>query len=255
MLVAALLIGGCGAQPPAPEPAATVSLQTAAPSAGASAGPERPDTSASSATRDLAEAATGDEQPLAARAAGGEVAVYDGPDGEVTRTFENPTPVGVPLTFLVVSATDRWLEVQLPVRPNGSTGWVRAAAVTLYELPYSLRVSTAANTLELYRGAELVDTFAVATGTGDTPTPVGTFYLTELLEPTNAGYGPYAYGISAYSEVLNEFGGGPGQIGLHGTDEEDSIGRAASHGCIRMSNDDITALTTLLPLGTPIHIT
>jgi lipoprotein-anchoring transpeptidase ErfK/SrfK len=75
-----------------------------------------------------------------------------------------------------------------------------------------------------------------------------------LLQPTNTGYGPYAFGLSGFSEVLSNFGGGPGQIGLHGTDDTASIGRAASHGCIRMSNADITALATLLPLGTPIVI-
>jgi lipoprotein-anchoring transpeptidase ErfK/SrfK len=54
--------------------------------------------------------------------------------------------------------------------------------------------------------------------------------------------------------VLSSFGGGPGQIGLHGTDDAASIGQSASHGCIRLSNDEITELATLLPLGTPITI-
>jgi len=94
----------------------------------------------------------------------------------------------------------------------------------------------------------------VATGTGGTPTPHGHFYLTELLAPTNAGYGPYAFGLSAFSDVLSSFGGGPGQIGLHGTDDAASIGKAASHGCIRLANPDITELAQLLPLGTPITI-
>jgi lipoprotein-anchoring transpeptidase ErfK/SrfK len=94
----------------------------------------------------------------------------------------------------------------------------------------------------------------VATGTGNTPTPHGRFYLTELIKPTNAGYGPYAYGLSAYSDALNSFGGGPGQIGLHGTPEKSSIGHAASHGCIRVTNPTITKLAAILPLGTPVQI-
>ncbi len=104
-------------------------------------------------------------------------------------------------------------------------------------------------------GEELVDTFEAASGTGDTPTPLGTFYLVELLRPTNGGYGPYAYGLSGFSEVLDDFGGGPGQIWLHGTDDPDSIGRAVSHGCIRLSDEDITLLAETLPLGTPVVIT
>ena len=54
----------------------------------------------------------------------------------------------------------------------------------------------------------LEKTHSVATGTGGTPSVRGSFYLTDLLAPTNAGYGPYAFGLSAYSEVLTSFGGG-----------------------------------------------
>jgi len=182
------------------------------------------------------------------------ITVHDEPGGAEVSTLENPQPSGAPLTFLVITAQDGWLDVHLPERPNGSTGWIDASMVSLHGLEYELRVSTESNTLALHRNGELVETYTVATGTGDTPTPHGDFYLTELIAPTNPGYGPYAFGISAFSDVLTSFGGGPGQIGLHGTDDADSIGRAASHGCIRLSNEDITALAQLLPLGTPITI-
>ncbi|MGB3762446.1 MAG: L,D-transpeptidase [Ornithinimicrobium sp.] len=175
--------------------------------------------------------------------------------GTVTKTLENPTATGVPLTFMVVSTTKDWVEVQLPVRPNGSTAWVAAGEVELTQVSYSLVVSTVDNTLKLYRADELMETFPVATGTGGTPTPTGTFYLTELITPTNKGYGPFAYGLSAFSEELTTFGGGPGQIGLHGTDETNSLGESVSHGCIRLSNPAITKLSALLPLGTAIEIT
>ncbi len=198
------------------------------------------------------------EQPTGSLVATGNeatVAVHTKPEGKVVESFENPTATGVPLTFMVVSTKKDWVEVQLPVRPNGRTAWVSADEVSLTEVSYSLKVSTENKTLELYRAGDLVESFSVATGTGGTPTPTGTFYLTELITPTNEGYGPFAYGISAFSEELTSFGGGPGQIGLHGTEDDDSLGRAVSHGCIRMSNPAITKLSALLPLGTPIEIT
>lgn len=108
--------------------------------------------------------------------------------------------------------------------------------------------------LTLLESGVVVKSYTAATGTGGTPTPHGNFYITELLQPTNSGYGPYAFGLSAFSNVLSSFGGGPGQIGLHGTDDAASIGHSASHGCIRLANPDITELATLLPLGTPITI-
>jgi lipoprotein-anchoring transpeptidase ErfK/SrfK len=241
---AALLMLGCSA--PTTDPSATTAGERAT---------TAPSTSAVDVGDPGDSAGVVPSSSLAAESVGSTVAVRATVEGPVTHTFDNPTSTGVPLTFAVLDRREGWLEVQLPVRPNGTTGWVEAQQVTVREVRHFLRVSTSANTLELYRDGELVEQFPVATGTGDTPTPLGTFYLTELVAPTNEGYGPFAYGISAYSDVLNEFLGGPGQIGLHGTDDAGSIGRAASHGCIRMDNDDITTLSALLPLGTPIEIT
>jgi len=183
------------------------------------------------------------------------IGVHSGPGGPVTQTFTNPQPSGAPLTFLLKRQDRDWLQVYLPVRPNGSTGWVRTTDVAQAPIPYRLEISTAAHQLRLYQANQLLHTYPAATGTGGTPTPLGRYYLTELLAPTNPGYGPYAYGLSAFSAVLTSFGGGPGQIGLHGTAEAASIGHSVSHGCIRLSNTDITTLAKLLPLGTPVHIT
>lgn len=234
--VAALLIlalSGCAFTEPAPPPAATPS-QTA---------PQQ------EPVEEVAEAAA-----TSATGIGATVTVHDAPDGAVTTTLTHPQPSGAPLTFLVADVQGEWLNVHLSQRPNGSTGWVRADSVMLQRLDYSLRVSTTDNTVTLYRNKEVVATYPAATGTGGTPTPVGEFYLTELLAPTNNGYGPFAFGVSAYSDAVTSFGGGVGQIGLHGTDDSASIGTAASHGCIRLSNEDITTLAGLLPLGTPITI-
>lgn len=190
----------------------------------------------------------------AATATRAQLAVHESPDGPISTRLDHPIPSGAPLTFLIKGHEDDWLEVYLPMRPNEVTGWISDRGVEIHELTYNIEVSVADKKLELYEHGSLVQTYPVATGTGGTPTPLGSFYLTELMAPTNVGYGPYAFGLSGFSEVLSEFGGGPGQIGLHGTDDESSIGQAASHGCIRLANADITALAELLPLGTPIEI-
>lgn len=183
--------------------------------------------------------------------------IYDGPGGEVVHRLPNPGASGSPLVLLTIEdaqASPEWVKVQVPVRPNGTAGWVRAEDIWVSTVRYRLEVSTDDRTLTLFHDGDPVEEFPVAVGTGGTPTPTGSFYLVELIAPTNAGYGPYAFGLSAFSDVLNSFGGGPGQIGLHGTDNSGSIGTAASHGCIRMHNDDIVRLAEILPLGTPIDI-
>jgi lipoprotein-anchoring transpeptidase ErfK/SrfK len=89
-----------------------------------------------------------------------------------------------------------------------------------------------------------------------TPTPAGLYYITELLKQPNplGTYGPYAFGLSAHSNVLHEFAGRDGILGIHGTDFPNGIGTDVSHGCIRLSNRAITKLARLLPIGTPVRI-
>jgi len=174
----------------------------------------------------------------------------------VVRTLDHPQPSGAPLTFLLKDDRPGWLQVHLPVRPNGSTGWVREADVTVAGVPYRIDVFRSRHLLRLFKDGTLVEEIPVGIGKENTPTPGGVFYLKELIIPANEGdfYGPYAYGLSGFSNVLTKFGGGEGVIGLHGTNDPASVGGDASSGCIRLRNSDITRLARLLPLGTPVRI-
>ncbi len=175
-------------------------------------------------------------------------------------SFLPVSPQGSPQVFLVTDEVAEeteveWYEVLLPVQPNGTTGFIRAKDLDVTTSPYRLEVDTARYTLTLWNGADPMSTYAVGIGTGDTPTPKGYFYLTSLLKPPaeNSIYGKFAYGLSAYAEAADDWYGN-GVIGLHGTNDPTSVGRPASHGCIRMRNEDISELAGLLPLGTPILI-
>lgn len=173
-----------------------------------------------------------------------------------TTTLANPTESGGPLVFLVEQRQADWVRVQLPIRPNGSTGWVRVGDVTLAANPYRIDIALGAHRLVVHKGDKVVADDPIGVGTSSTPTPGGKYYIKELLKPPNpnGAYGPYAYGLSGFSNVLNDFAGGDGVIGLHGTNDPSTIGRDVSHGCIRLNNDDIRALVAMLPLGTPVHI-
>ncbi|HUZ99778.1 MAG TPA: L,D-transpeptidase [Gaiellaceae bacterium] len=168
----------------------------------------------------------------------------------------NPTAARGPLTFLVRGRRPGWERVYLPLRPDGSTGWTPDRYLRLAWNPYSLRVRLHARQLVLMEGAHVVARFPAAVGRSVLPTPTGRYYIVELLRQPdpNGPYGPFAFGLSAYSHVLYSFGGGPGQIGIHGTNERNSIGHNASHGCIRIPNNDIVRLARTLPLGTPVTI-
>jgi lipoprotein-anchoring transpeptidase ErfK/SrfK len=170
--------------------------------------------------------------------------------------LSNPNEDGAPRVFLVTQRQGEWLQVLLPVRPNGTRGWIRAADVGLSQHDYRVRIELSGHRITVWRGAQVVDQEPIGVGRGNTPTPGGDYYITELLEQPNPNgpYGPYAYGLSGYSEVLKTFAGADGVIGLHGTNDPSGLGHDVSHGCIRMSNAGITKLAHMLPLGTPVTI-
>ena len=188
-----------------------------------------------------------------------QVEVFDEPgQGAPSRTLESPDSwYGVPRVFLLRETRGDWLKVLLPARPNGSTGWIRASDVELSQHDYRVLIDVPARRLTAYKGTDVLVEAPVAVGSSATPTPGGLFYTTQtirVLPDQRAAYGPYAFGLSAYSEVLFEFGGGDGQVGIHGTEDVDSIGKDVSNGCIRLANEEITKLAETFPLGVPVEI-
>ena len=202
------------------------------------------------------------------------VAVYDSPsDSKPSRELDNPwlydpaVPTSkVPQVFLEKSQQDGWVQVLLPVRPNGSTGWVKSSDVTLTPNPYRIDVALGAHTITVHNGNSVVYTGPIAVGATDpplpdagkpTPTPTGEYYLRILIQasdPTTV-YGPYAYGLSGHSEALTTYLGGDAELGIHGNNDASVLGKSISHGCIRMDNAAITMLAKQLPLGTPVSVT
>jgi lipoprotein-anchoring transpeptidase ErfK/SrfK len=171
-------------------------------------------------------------------------------------TFPNPTADGGPLVFLVRRRIAGWTQVRLPARPNGSVGWVKTRSLRLAVDSYRVTVALRRSQIVVWKLNRPILRARAAVGRSALPTPTGTFFIAELLRQSNprGSYGPYAFGLSAYSNVLYSFGGGPGQIGIHGTNEPSLLGTGASHGCIRVANSVIARLARLLPLGTPVVI-
>jgi lipoprotein-anchoring transpeptidase ErfK/SrfK len=201
-------------------------------------------------------------ESLVAHASIPQVPIFDAPNGQQINTLANPIASGAPLVFLIVGQQPDWLNVMLPTRPNGSTGWIKATDATVSAHHYRMDVVLSKHLITVMDGANVLLQTPIAVGTSDTPTPAQTFFTTELLKPVDESgtyipegdYGPFAYGLSGHSDVLQSFGGGDGQLGIHGTNQPELIGTDVSHGCIRMSNDDITKLAGILPLGVPVRI-
>jgi len=181
--------------------------------------------------------------------------------GPANWTFDNPIESGGPLVFLVDLENfvdNDFYRVLLPVRPNGSFGWINADDVVLTRHNFRIKIELDAFRLTLSDHSKVVFTTDIGVARNNTPTPQGIYYTTELIHPTvpDSVYGVYAYGLSGYSDTFTEFNGGPGQLGIHGTNDPATIGTNVSHGCIRMRNDDITVLVESigLPVGVPVDV-
>ncbi len=169
----------------------------------------------------------------------------------------NPTYFGSRLTLMVLERTPdgEWLRVQIPVRPNGTEGWIPAADAEVQSHFIRARVDLTERSVSVWDRDELIAETGAVIGAERSPTPVGRFFVNDLVEKwEGSAYGPYILSLSAFSEALETFAGGIPVIAIHGTNKPELIGGAHSNGCIRIPNDVIAFLAENVPMGTPVDI-
>ena len=166
-----------------------------------------------------------------------------------------PTVFGIRGVVVGSDCLPRWFYVQLPRRPNGVMGFVRARDVDVGVVWTRIVVDLSERRLTVYRRGRPVLQAVAGVGAPATPTPTGSYYVNQKLMPydVTGPFGPGALGISAFSPVLIHWVQG-GPIAIHGTNAPWSIGRAVSNGCIRVRNDVLMRVWALAPTGTPVVI-
>lgn len=221
---------------------------------------------ASGSTFPQAGCATGVERVGSAKrawvaVARGRLTAHAAPGGRAIARFGRlnanryPTVFAVRGRVLDAACRARWYAVQVPLRPNGGTGFVRAARVRLTTVATRIEVDLSAREVRLFRANRLRLRTRTAIGAPRTPTPIGRFYVNQRLIPHDARgpFGPGALGISAFSPTLRTWVQG-GPIAIHGTNDASSIGRAVSNGCLRVENGVLRRLFAATPAGTPVVI-
>ncbi|MGH2699546.1 MAG: L,D-transpeptidase family protein [Actinomycetota bacterium] len=116
--------------------------------------------------------------------------------------------------------------------------------------------------LYLYEDGEISSSWTVAVGQPNYPTPTGVYTVTELrYMPTWINPAPDGWGASMPAEIAPGVNNPLGvravnwsapAIRFHGTENLSSLGTAASHGCVRMSNDDVIQLYDRIEVGASI---
>ncbi|MGR6835346.1 L,D-transpeptidase family protein [Syntrophomonas erecta] len=134
--------------------------------------------------------------------------------------------------------------------PNGMVGpeiWsILNEGASQQQSPGNILITVDVDWRRLYYSApgKPLQNYPVAVGKPQTPTPLGNWRI--IQKTVNPG-GPFGV---RWMRLSVPWGG----YGIHGTNNPKSIGRAASHGCIRMYNADVIKLYDMTPLWTPVVI-
>jgi lipoprotein-anchoring transpeptidase ErfK/SrfK len=160
----------------------------------------------------------------------------------------------------VIAATPDRLKVRLAQRPNGSTTWIDRDKAVLRVTHWAVVIDLSRHFLyAFYNGAQQYG-FPVGTGTVQTPTPTGQFFVAFHAASNGPGYGPVNIATSGHSNVFQSFDGGDDAIiAIHGPIGSDAVignhGAAISNGCIRMHLPDLAQLIRHVPDGAPVVVT
>jgi hypothetical protein len=171
-------------------------------------------------------------------------------------TEDGPPEVYIVLQSRLGDNDQPWLQIRIPGRPNGRTGWVREEQLSnLKTIQTHLTIDRHKLKATLRKNGKTIWTSSVGVGRPGLETPSGHFWIRERLSNLGGSpvYGPGAFGTSAYSTKLTDWPGG-GVVGIHGTNEPQLIPGRPSHGCVRVPNGRIRRLAKLMPVGTPVLI-
>lgn len=202
---------------------------------------------------DLAAATAGGGSPIAVVIA--RTALRAEPGGRVVEQIGTETEFGSPRVHAIVSHGGRWLEVIATELPNDETGWIRAEDVDVEGVNHSLHASLRERTLDVRVGGRVARSIPIAVGGPGTPTPTGTFAVTDKLRMTEEGpYGCCLLAFTGHQPNIPQGWAGGDRLAVHATPDTATIGQAASLGCFRASDTDMRWLLDEVPLGTPVMV-
>jgi lipoprotein-anchoring transpeptidase ErfK/SrfK len=161
---------------------------------------------------------------------------------------------------LILSVTHRrgaWAAVTTFLVANGHRAWVHVDRRTFVvrRTRWRLQADLSDRTLTVLHGTEVVRTLKVAIGTRATPTPPGTYAVTDKLDGRKfgGGYGCCILALSGHQPKVR-VGAIDGRLAIHGTDRPDLVGTRASQGCLRARDRDVRWLMRTVPVGTQLTI-
>jgi hypothetical protein len=178
------------------------------------------------------------------------------PAGRRVGVLRRRTEFGSPKVVSVLRRRGAWLRVVVPERPNSRPGWIRARATRPGAVDVSIHVDRSARRLTVRRRGRVLRRMPVAVGRPGTETPTGRFAVTDKLRTrrSDSPYGCCAIALSGHQTRLLPGWPGGDRLAIHATPQPETIGKAASLGCLRGSTRDLQALLRIVPLGAPVFV-
>lgn len=160
-----------------------------------------------------------------------------------------------PRVLAVSGREGDWLRVIATELPNDRRGYVPIDAVQLAGSEWRVTADLSDREVTVTRGGRVVRRFPVAVGGPSTPTPVGTFAVTDKIRFTGGSnaYGCCAVALSGHQPNIAQGWTGGDRLAIHGTQQSGTIGDAASLGCLRARDRDAQWLLDRVLLGTLVE--
>jgi lipoprotein-anchoring transpeptidase ErfK/SrfK len=186
------------------------------------------------------------------------VPVYTQPGGPAVAALP-PQEISSDTWVPVIAREDGWVQVLLPSRPNGSTGWMSTqdSSLAVADSPYRIEVDRGTFRLTLLLNNHPVGSWTVGVGKDSASTPTGRTFLMASITDSRQTYSPVILPLGIHSTAHDTFGGGPGTTAIHTWPQADVFGTRSSDGCIRVPADALQILLHSNPpvsLGTPVLI-
>ena len=154
-----------------------------------------------------------------------------------------------------LSRDGRYGLVDVPYVAGRAQGWITLRGLSTSHTGIRVEADVSEHRITVRRGDDVLFRAPAATGAPASPTPTGRYFVTDRVPfPAGSSLGTFAFGISGIQPRLPAGWSGGDQLATHGTNAPGSIGRSASAGCLRVSEQVLDRLMPLLRLGTPVVI-
>lgn len=179
-------------------------------------------------------------------------------DGQLVGRALTKTPYGSQTVLPILEARGDWVAVVSAFRKNNKVAWTKVDSDAKFvAVEHSVAVRVGDRSIIVRKNGKVIRRMKAAVGQVSHPTPPGRYAVTDGLIFKKDERGPYgccALVLSARQTELPANWTGGDRVAIHGTSSEESIGLAASLGCLRVGDEQARWLVENVPVGATVFV-